>query len=107
MTSLQIFILSTIQKHGPQSDMALWANTRCESLTAVVIATAKLEEDQFIEKTPTHNKPYRFPLVNDPVTFWQLTEKGRQLVIGAAVLGALQKIAGKNEQQEQEVPRCK
>lgn len=82
MTALQLLILSTIQRHGPQSDMSLWGNTRCESLTAVYLETSTLEEEGFIEHTPAHNRPQRFPMANDPVTYWQLTEKGRQIVAG-------------------------
>jgi hypothetical protein len=81
MTSLQLFILATIHRHGPQSNSALWHNTKCEPLPAIAIATATLEEDGFIEHTPAHKRPYRFPTVNDQVTYWQLTEQGQRLML--------------------------
>src|SRR4051812_6874214 len=50
MTSLQVLILSTIHRHGPQTDMSLWGNTRWQSLAAITLATETMEKDQLIEK---------------------------------------------------------
>jgi hypothetical protein len=77
MTSLQLLILRTIHRHGPQSQMSLWHNAKCESFQAIDSATATLVADGFIERTPAHKNLYRFPTVNDPA-YWQLTEKGQQ-----------------------------
>jgi hypothetical protein len=80
LSSLSLFILSTIHRHGPQSDMSIWSNTRSESLTAVILATATLNDEGFLERIPTHQHPQRWRDANDLVTYWQLTEKGKQQV---------------------------
>jgi hypothetical protein len=95
LTALQSFILLTIHRYGPQSDMSLWAHTRCESLKAVIVASAILAEENFIELTPTNKNPCRFP-INSPVKYWQLTQKGQDHI---AALGA----ASSSNAQQQEV----
>jgi hypothetical protein len=94
MTSLQSFILRTIHRRGPQSEAALWNHSRCETLPAVCRAIATLAEAEFIEHTPRHQNPHRFPTMIDPA-YWQLTHKGHQHI---AALGAA---AACNAQQQE------
>jgi hypothetical protein len=104
MTTLQLFILRTIHRYGPQSDMGLWAHTRCETLKAVIIASAILAEENFIERTPTHKIPQRFPAAagspRGSMQWWQLTQKGQDHI---AALGAADATAACNAAQKQEV----
>jgi predicted transcriptional regulator len=65
MTVLQSTILTAIQRHGPQSGMALWHQTKCQPLSAVLVAIGELSDSGHIEKSYA-NRGY-----------WQLTEKGR------------------------------
>jgi hypothetical protein len=75
MTSLHVFILSTIQRLGPQTEYALWHSSKCQSLTAIIMATIELEADKLIERTSAGT-----PL--STTICWGITEKGRQLVAG-------------------------
>lgn len=83
MTALQLLILSTIHRHGPQTMNALWHNTKCQALTAINLEIATLESKRLIENTPTHLRPIRY-FTTDPISYWQLTEKGRRLIVGKA-----------------------
>jgi hypothetical protein len=94
LTALQLFILRTIHRRGPQSEASLWNHSKCETLPAVVRAIATLAEAEFIELTPTHKHPCRFPLFAGP-KYWQLTESGRAIAIAAC--------NGKTQSQQQEV----
>jgi hypothetical protein len=80
MTSLQILILSAMHRHGPQSAMGLWHHSACQPLTAVLISIAELEDAERISKVPAHQRPERFAC--DEVAYWQITEKGQQLIAG-------------------------
>jgi hypothetical protein len=73
MNSLKVLILSTILRHGEQSDVSLWNHCRLQLLTAIVIATSELERDGYIEKVPA-DRPV--------ITCWQLTKQGRQYIAG-------------------------
>lgn len=96
MTSLQLFILSTLHQRGPQSVMGLWSHSRSgESLKAVFIETGKLADDNFIERAPTHNIPQRYPVAaeaacNASMQWWQLTQKGQEHIaaLGSADVAA-------------------
>jgi DNA-binding PadR family transcriptional regulator len=84
MTSLWFTILSAIHHHGPQSDMSLWHQTKCQTLTAVLVAIVDLEDEGYVEKA------LHLSNVRANASYWQLTEKGRQYIAG-------------NKQQQQEV----
>jgi hypothetical protein len=104
LTALQLFILLTIHRHGPQSDMGLWHNSsKHESLKAVIVAVGILADENFIERTPTHKAPHGHPASAGPyapshgVQYWQLTEKGQQHI---AALGAADAACNAAQQQE-------
>jgi hypothetical protein len=85
MTPLQLFILRTIHRHGPQSEMGLWHNSsQHESLKAIIVAAGILADANLIERTPAHQIPQGHPAASGPfassngVQYWQLTEKGQQ-----------------------------
>lgn len=83
MTALQLLILSTIHAHGAQSDMALWGNTKCQSLTAICLTTIELENGGLIQRSPFTKNIFPTRVVgHELITYWQLTEKGRQLIAG-------------------------
>lgn len=97
MTSLSLFILRTIHRHGPQSEIGLWHNSsKHESLKAIIIATATLSEENFIERTPAHKIPQRYPAIapcNGSIQYWQLTQKGSDHIaaLDAAAVSSVQK----------------
>jgi predicted transcriptional regulator len=72
LTALRFLILAAIHRHGPQSDMSLWHHSKCQTLTAILVAIAELADAGFIEKFRANT------------SYWQLTEKGRQQVTPAA-----------------------
>jgi hypothetical protein len=76
MNPLKALILSAIHRHGPQSDMSLWHHSKCQTLTATLIAIAELADAGFIEKFRANAVLEHFPRPS----YWQLTEKGRQHV---------------------------
>jgi hypothetical protein len=105
LSALQTFILTTIHRHGPQSDMGLWHNSgKNESLKAVIVAVGILADEKFIERTPSHKIPHGHPASAGPyaqshgVQYWQLTQKGQQHIadVGAA--------AATNAQQQEVTP---
>jgi hypothetical protein len=106
MTALSLFILTTIHRHGPQSDVGLWHNSaKHESLKAVIVAVGILADENFIERTPTHKIPQRYSVSTGShrgsMQWWQLTEKGQQHI---AALGAADATAACNANaQKQEV----
>lgn len=75
MTALHLLILSTIQRLGPQTEYSLWHNAKCQTLTAIIMATILLEEQKLIERTPVS-----IPLSTN--ICWGLTEQGWQLIAG-------------------------
>jgi hypothetical protein len=82
MTDLKLLILSVIQQRGPQSDMALWGHTHhCQSLISIVMATAELENEGLVMRSPFSRNlfPTRV-LGHELITYWNLTEKGRQFM---------------------------
>jgi hypothetical protein len=102
LTSLQSFILRTIHRHGPQSDMGLWHNSaKHESLKAIIVAVGILADENFIERTPTHKIPQRYSVpTGSPrgsMQWWQLTQKGQQHI---AALGAADAACNAAQQQE-------
>jgi hypothetical protein len=110
MTSLSLFILRTIHRHGPQSEMGLWHNTsKHESLKAVIIATATLAEENFIERTPAHKIPHGHPASAGPyasshgVQYWQLTQKGSNHIAALGPADAVAAECNSNTAQQQEV----
>ena len=77
---MSLFILSTLHRHGPQSIMSLWHHHKCESLSQLFAEVATLHEDGFIERTPSNQTPGRYQVSKGLVTFWQLTEEGKQRI---------------------------
>jgi hypothetical protein len=81
MTNLKLLILTAILRHGQQSVMALWEQTTHQPLTVIVMAVAELEHDGFLEEAPRSPNPFPARVVgHDLITYWRLTEKGRQSV---------------------------
>lgn len=78
MTPLKLLVLSILAQRGPQSDMALWGNIHLQSLTAIVLATAELENDSLIERSPFTKNIFPTRVVgHELIKYWRLTEKGR------------------------------
>lgn len=79
-TALQSFILRTIHRLGPQSEMGLWHNAKHEPVAAVLSAVATLASSGYIEPTPLQKSPRgSYP----GVTYWQLTKKAEDHIAGA------------------------
>lgn len=98
LTALQSSILSTIHRYGPQSDVSLHAHSRCETLKAVIMASATLAEADFIERTPAHQIPQRYAVNSQAMQWWQLTQKGKDHI---AALGAADDVASCNAAQQE------
>ncbi len=81
LTALHSLILTAIHRHGPQSDMSLWHQTKCQPLRAILVAIAELCDDALIQKT----------LAN--ASYWQLTEKGQKSIAASNAAANAQEVS--------------
>lgn len=81
MNDLKVLILTTILRHGQQSVMALWEHTTHQPLTVIVMAIAELEHDGLLEEAPRSANPFPTRVLgHELITYWRLTEQGRQSI---------------------------